>query len=55
MRVITFKADPELVLLIEEYARRHNVTKSEIIRRALRDYLSKGKEKPFRTARIIIY
>ncbi|MCE4604507.1 MAG: DUF6290 family protein [Aeropyrum sp.] len=43
MRVVSFKIEEDLLELLEEYARKKNTTKSEIIRRALERYL---KEKP---------
>ncbi|GBF08887.1 ribbon-helix-helix protein, CopG family [Aeropyrum pernix] len=43
LRVVSFKIEEDLLELLEEYARRKNLTKSEIIRRALEKYL---REKP---------
>ncbi|MCX8196014.1 MAG: ribbon-helix-helix protein, CopG family [Acidilobaceae archaeon] len=56
MRVVSFKAEEELVELLEELSRKKNVAKSEIIRRALRNYISKSleEEKPVETKRIRI-
>ncbi|MCE4609696.1 MAG: ribbon-helix-helix protein, CopG family [Desulfurococcales archaeon] len=55
MRVVSFKVDEELLEVLEEYARRKNITKSEIIRRALRNYIMNTNDKPFITRRIKIY
>lgn len=55
MRVLSFKAEEELALALEEVARRKKLTKSEIIRRALRKYIMEQDEKPFVTKRMKIY
>ncbi len=55
MRVISFKADEDLVIALEELARRKGIPKSEIIRRAIKQYLQQGQEKPFMTRRIRVY
>jgi len=44
MRVISFKADEILAGLLEREARLQGVSKSEIIRRALRKYLLENGE-----------
>ena len=39
MRVITFKADEELLERLDSYARMKGVTRSEVIRKAIELYL----------------
>ncbi|MEB3778756.1 MAG: ribbon-helix-helix protein, CopG family [Desulfurococcales archaeon] len=55
MRVVSFKVEEELLDLLEEYAKKRNITKSEIIRRALRQYIMSQDDKPFISKRIKIY
>ncbi len=55
MRVVSFKVDEELLDMLEEFARKKNVTKSEIIRRAIRNYIMSSNDRPFITRRIKIY
>ncbi len=55
MIVITFKVNKEMAEILESYAKEKNITKSELIRRALEMYLSKNHKKPVKTKRIIIY
>ncbi|MEM1873737.1 MAG: ribbon-helix-helix protein, CopG family [Acidilobaceae archaeon] len=52
MRVVSFKADEDLLFLLEEYSRRKNMSKSEIIRRALKLYISKDMSETATTKRI---
>lgn len=40
MRTLTIKMDAELSQMIETYARRERMTKSDAVRKILRDYLS---------------
>ncbi|MEM0366217.1 MAG: ribbon-helix-helix protein, CopG family [Acidilobaceae archaeon] len=56
MRVVSFKVEEDLLELLEEYSRKRNIAKSEIIRRALRNYIIKGKnvEEPIITKRLKI-
>ncbi len=54
MRVVSFKIEEDLLELLEEYSKKRSMSKSEIIRRALRSYISKNAEKPFATKRIKI-
>lgn len=54
MKVVSFKIEEDLLELLEEYSKKRNITKSEIIRRALRSYISRDMEKPFETKRIRI-
>lgn len=55
MRVVSFKIEEDLLAMLEEYARKRNITKSEIIRRALKQYMAKQEDKPFITKRMKIY
>ncbi len=55
MIIITFKADKELADMLERIAKEKNMTKSEIIRKALESYLIANHKKPFKTKRIKIY
>jgi len=55
MKVVSFKLEDELLEILEEYSKKRNVTKSEIIRRALQNYIMADKDKPFVTKRIKIY
>lgn len=54
MRVVSFKIEEDLLQLLEEYSKKKNITKSEIIRRALRNYIMRDSSKPFETRRIRI-
>ncbi len=55
MRVVSFKVEEELLRLLEEYAQRRGVPKSEVIRRALRRYLENSDLNPVRTGRLKVY
>ena len=55
MIVISFKIDKETAEILESYAKEKNITKSELIRKALEMYLYNNHKKPFKTKRIIIY
>ena len=56
MRVVSFKVDEDLLEMLEEIAKRKGMSKSELIRTAIRSYLMESKEKkPFVTRRIKIY
>ena len=56
MRVVSFKVDEDLLEMIEEDARKRNMSKSELIRAAIRAYLNGAREsKPFISRRIRIY
>lgn len=57
MRVVSFKVDEDLLMLLEEEARRKGTSKSEIIRTAIRMYLMRAEreKRPFVTKRIRIY
>jgi metal-responsive CopG/Arc/MetJ family transcriptional regulator len=55
MRVVSFKIEEELLELLERYAIIKNMSKSEVIRRAIRHYISQNFEKPVVTKRIRVY
>jgi len=55
MRVVSFKVEEDMLELIEEYARKKRITKSELIRRALRQYINGMEERPYITRRIRVY
>ena len=55
MRVVSFKVEEELLDIIEEYARKKRISKSELIRRALRSYISNSHYKPYITRRVRVY
>ncbi len=56
MRVVSFKVDEDLLEMLEEIAKRKGMSKSELIRTAIRLYLMESNErKPFVTRRIRIY
>jgi hypothetical protein len=48
--VVSFKIEADLLQELDEVARRRNVSRSEVIRRAIRNYM-----KPSITPRITIY
>jgi len=39
MKVVSFKADEEFIRRLKEYATKKNMTKSEVIRRAVEKYI----------------
>ena len=51
MRVVTLKLSDDIYLLLKEYANRRNMTVSDIIRRALIEYLKEedleAKDRPY--------
>ncbi len=55
MRVVSFKIEEELLELLERYAVLKNMSKSEVIRRAIKRYISDGFEAPVITRRIKVY
>ncbi len=55
MRVLSFKVEDDLLELLEEYSRKRNISKSEIIRRALRQYINSDKDRPYIGKYIKIY
>ncbi len=54
VKVVSFKIEEDLLELLEEYSKKKNTTKSEIIRRALRNYIMRSSEGSFETKRIKI-
>jgi len=56
LKVISFKVDEDLLEQLEAVARQKNMSKSEIIRAAIRRYLyNENPRRPFVTKRIKIY
>ncbi len=56
MRVVSFKIEDELLELLEEYAKKRRMTKSEVIRRAIEAYISdKPQIRPYIGRRLKIY
>lgn len=55
MRVVSFKIDEDMLYMIETIAKKKGITKSELIRIALRNYLQSSDKKPIVTKRIRIY
>ncbi len=55
VRVVSFKVEEELLDILEEYARKKKISKSELIRRALRNYIREHEEKPYITRRVKVY
>jgi metal-responsive CopG/Arc/MetJ family transcriptional regulator len=55
MRVVSFKAEEDLLRMLEEYARERGIPKSEVIRRALKRFLEQSDFKPIATRRLRVY
>lgn len=55
MRVVSFKIDEDLLEILEEHSRKKKLSKSEVIRRAIRQYLQETVEKPYITRRIKVF
>ncbi|MCE4618640.1 MAG: ribbon-helix-helix protein, CopG family [Desulfurococcales archaeon] len=55
MRVVSFKVEEDLLEILEEYARKKKISKSELIRRALRNFINETEEKPYITRRVRVY
>ena len=53
MKVITFKVDLDLISQLDRFAVSKNLTRSEVIRRAIRSYIRNHRE--IRTRRLVIY
>jgi len=53
MRVVTVKMEEELVEAIDVFARLRRMTRSELIRRAVREYLEKHGERVDPSPKII--
>ena len=54
MRIITFKIEEGLLVRVDEFAVDKNMTRSEVIRRALRSYL-RSHVRPVKTRRLVVY
>ena len=54
MRVVTFKLEEDLLRKIDEFAASKNMVRSEVIRRALRNYLEREARRII-TRRLRIY
>jgi len=56
LRVVTFKADAELLEQVDELARSLGITRSALIKQAIRQFLQvASKRKPVETRRIKVY
>ena len=55
MRVVSFKIEEEFFNILEEYAQKKKISKSELIRRALRNYFREHEEKPYITRRVKVF
>lgn len=57
MRIVSFKVDEDLFYLLEMAARRERVSKSELVRRALKKYLLEdpNKRRVIVTRKIKVY
>lgn len=57
MRVMSFKMDEELAEIIENYAATRGISKSELIRRAIREYIAsrRGNDRPYITRRVKVF
>ncbi|MFP3081009.1 MAG: ribbon-helix-helix protein, CopG family, partial [Acidilobus sp.] len=44
MRVLSFKLEDDLLELLEEYSRKRGIPKSEVIRRALKQYINAERD-----------
>ena len=57
MRVMSFKMDEELAEIIENYAAARGISKSELIRRAVREYIAsrRGNDRPYITRRVKVF
>ena len=44
MRVVTIKMDPSELELIDMYAARHNISRSEVIRMAISEFLARHRD-----------
>ena len=55
VRVVSFKLEEDMYEILQEQAWKKKLTKSELIRRALRNFLAETEEKPYITRRIRVY
>jgi Ribbon-helix-helix protein, copG family. len=54
MKVVSFKVEEDLAQQLEEYARKKNMTKSEVIRRTIKSYIS-TQERTFDDVRLRLF
>ena len=55
MRVVSFKLEEDMYEILQEQAWKKKLTKSELIRRALRQYIQGLEPKPYITRRLRVY
>ncbi len=56
MRVVSFKIEEDLLEMLEEFARKRGLSKSEVIRRAILEYINERPDlKPYIGRRMKIY
>jgi len=55
VRVVSFKADEELVEWLDRVARERRVPRSQLIRDALAAYLARLDRRPYMTRRLRVY
>ena len=58
MRIITFKIDEVLLKRLDDYAIRNKMSRSEVIRKAIDQFLSTSqniREKPIRVKRVVLH
>jgi metal-responsive CopG/Arc/MetJ family transcriptional regulator len=48
VRVVTFKVEEELLVLLDLYAKKHGLNRSEAIRKAIENLVKEVKEEPIR-------
>ena len=54
MRVITFKIDEDLLERVDLYAQKENTTRSEFIRKAIIEYITRLEHRKLGEPRIIV-
>jgi len=52
MRVVTFKAEEDLLELLDRYAMKYNLNRSEAIRKAITDMVDEIRHEPIPQARV---
>lgn len=56
LKIVSFKIEEELLAHVDSYANKIGISRSELIRRALRQYLKdRDYDKPYITRRIRVY
>ena len=53
--MVSFKIEEDLFDILEHYARKKKISKSELIRRAIRAYIRENESKPYITRRVKVY